>query len=662
MSNKDDNDNCMYLHELPYLDGDYMGRVNLLDMPLEIRYNIYSHLLDHNEVADISLKPKRKPHHVVRLKSFFPRAVGVFNGLLASSHAMNKEVQAFLGRNCTFFSTNSKNILATPHHFGFENCNLVAKFVFRMEFHMKVEDEDRWPKILDMFSRIFPNLEVFELYSDWAVRKGPYPQDESRDPEGSVTRLQQEMRAKFRFLAFFVVRHPNFRGKSRVIRPAKNGPRYTSGEATVRHAYIAEVTDQKVKRRWDKLTRFTRYRTPGELTAPSAEFHDEVMNTTMARRYAWTELAEKLENEIDFFIMPPQGQTKDDVLSSEVGEGRNFFREVDQQGYRPERWFTRRGISTASVDVLIELGKKRMKEEKERVATVAVVRPARNTLRGRGVQRGGRANPGSVAGRGRGGTKTPVGSIGTTDSGVCTQNASLSPATAGQAINTVTTLQPINGRTLHTPRPGRGRGAVFRSERAAASDTTTSNLTPRFSSNDFPPLGSASASTDLVNAINNLTSTIPQTNARDNQRYRGCGRGSASGQGRGTRNLQNTTQMNTISTYADDSGLPTNTMTQLRAQAGASSRGHRGRGAFHSGFRGRGCGAARDRGQCGNFHNSTFQTPPHNNLLTRDTSTPNTPMNAETDNSTTVDRPSIFGNRSVSSANEGDTETDDMYN
>ena len=120
--------------------------------------------------------------------------------------------------------------------------------------------------------------------------------------------------------------------------------------------------------------------------------------------------------------------------------------------------------------------------------------------------------------------------------------------------------------------------------------------------------------------------------------------------------------MNTISTYADDSGLPTNTMTQLRAQAGASSRGHRGRGAFHSGFRGRGCGAARDRGQCGNFHNSTFQTPPHNNLLTRDTSTPNTPMNAETDNSTTVDRPSIFGNRSVSSANEGDTETDDMYN
>lgn len=188
-------------------------------LPAEIRELVYKCMTDVPEIVDVSIKVKRRRsqyHRANRFKNFFPRAVKIFERLLATSQLISQEVDDFIGRTCVFDSRHSQSFHALPEVFGPDNLALIRRFSLKMEWAMKCrhEGDKNWPRALRVLCEHLVNLEHFEFYSEWAASAGAFPYNETRDPvhlidSGTITRRGQETRAKLRFLAWLILRHPD---------------------------------------------------------------------------------------------------------------------------------------------------------------------------------------------------------------------------------------------------------------------------------------------------------------------------------------------------------------------------------------------------------------------------------------------------------------------
>jgi len=395
---------------------------NLLRLlPYDLRYIIYEELryliindsANGERTADVSMAPpKKRGRRAMRLRNMFPRLVADFNGILMSCKDMHEEVEKYLSQKVLYVSKHSSGIQDMPLVFGQDNCLLIRRFELRMEFQMKVNHQRQWPAFLKLLLTYLPNLEFFSLYSEWCASQVPYPENESGDPPGTMSRFDQERRAKMRFLSWLIHYSPSL---DLLIRPANTGPTWRSGEHTYKHNLIAEKHSQKHGRVWKRATKFVGPLPDGQVTRETAVFTDEVFDTTLIRRLRWDQYANL--DETSYFITPEPDKPKDSITTSEVDHGDSaYFEQLDERGYRPREVFDRLGwthTGPVQVDKLIAKGF-RMKaiaaEREERLQREAQSVPgmtrgggsscgSRGGNRGRGSRGGGR---GSRGGRGRG--------------------------------------------------------------------------------------------------------------------------------------------------------------------------------------------------------------------------------------------------------------------
>ena len=191
--------------------------------PLEVRYKIYELVSELNsQVMDISMIPyTRGQPPIMAFNTAFPEAIKNLAPLLKiDNRQLQLEIQQFIGRQVTFTNCHSAGILDMPVVFGKAECALICRFGLRLEWAEKLWDERDRPDLLKPFYRDLPNLEYLKLYSSWFIKQDPYLENESRDPPKTLTRLDQEVRAKLKFMSFLVSRHPKLK---LIIRPAEDG-------------------------------------------------------------------------------------------------------------------------------------------------------------------------------------------------------------------------------------------------------------------------------------------------------------------------------------------------------------------------------------------------------------------------------------------------------
>lgn len=186
--------------------------------------------------------PKKLGRRAMRLKKLFPKLLADFSGILMSCRAMHGKVEEYLSQKVLYVSKHSSGIQDMPLVFGEDNCLLIRRFELRMEFRMKVYHQKQWPSFLKLFLTYLPNLEWFSLYTEWYPNQGPYPENESGDPPETMSRFDQERRAKMRFLSWLIYYSPS---PDLLIRPANTDPSWRSGEHKYKHHLIAEKYDEK---------------------------------------------------------------------------------------------------------------------------------------------------------------------------------------------------------------------------------------------------------------------------------------------------------------------------------------------------------------------------------------------------------------------------------
>lgn len=200
-------------------------------LPYDVRHRIYELIArEEDHRANVSMAPpKKRGRRAMRLQKLFPKLVGNFQGTLNTCQLLQQEVEEYLSQ-CThilFYGHHSAGLRDMPEVFGKENCLLIRRFELRMEFRMKTAHQYEWPGFLQLFLTYLPNLEWFKLYSEWYPKQGPYPQNESGDPADTLSRFDQERRAKLRFLSWLVHYSPNL---DLLIRPAKTGPTWAAAD------------------------------------------------------------------------------------------------------------------------------------------------------------------------------------------------------------------------------------------------------------------------------------------------------------------------------------------------------------------------------------------------------------------------------------------------
>lgn len=284
----------------------------------DIRHIVYELIArEEDHRANVTMAPPRKRgRRAMRLQNLFPKLVEDFQGTLNACQLLQQEVGEYLAqcRHILFYSTHSAGLHDMPEVFGRDNCLLIRRFELRMEFRMKTAHQYEWPGFLQLLLTDVPNLEWFKLYSEWFTSQDqrPYPQNESGDPAGTLSRFDQERRAKLRFLAWLIHYAPNL---DLLIRPANTGPTWAAGEHTRSHYLIAEKYDKDKRRTWETTTKFTGPAAQDdECDREMARFEDQVFDTTLVRRLQWHQYADL--NEEKYFIKPEPGVSKDSITTS----------------------------------------------------------------------------------------------------------------------------------------------------------------------------------------------------------------------------------------------------------------------------------------------------------------------------------------------------------
>lgn len=386
------------------------GLCHLLRLLIEVRENIYSFLFgDNTTKTNLSTaKARRNFQPKYRLQNDIPVVFKDISALLCTHPTIFEEIKDFNPRSTTYFNiygdaqADMSAILTT------DQLSHVVRFEMRAEWHLKVHHRRYWPGVITSLCAM-PQLEYFRLYSETQIDAPPYPQRECGDPDGSVTKYQQEYRSLLLLGAFIELRHPNL---DLMVQPAGSGPSYKTGEWLVVHEFHLKKFNSDRLIRYNKITKFV-----GPAPIPKDEFdlierdviqvEDEIINATAARRLKWTDACSVDPSSL--YIAPPQGGSKSDITTSEVAsEDHQHFSIVDQRAYQPFELFRQNHWPVMGhLDGMIERCLQ-LKANHERVQQSA----ANGRGRGRGGGRGrarGRGGRFQVAihggrGRGRGGT------------------------------------------------------------------------------------------------------------------------------------------------------------------------------------------------------------------------------------------------------------------
>lgn len=372
------------------------GPCFLMTIPLEAREVIYSFLLGdkENKTNLTTAGARRNFRPALRLKDGIPLVFKDIKTLLRANKTIYKEIKDFIPRSTTCVNTKGDAQADLPLILSADHLSVIHRFEMRLEFHLKCHHRRYWPAVIAALCEL-PNLEYLRLYSETEVGCEPYPQHESGDPQGSVTKDQQERRALRSLAAWVSHRHPNL---DLVIEPARSGHSFKTGEYDV--VFEVELRKYQADRNitFNKLTKFSAPAAVVEvdefetIERPVKVVEDQIINTTAVRRVKWTEGC--TADPAAFYIAPPAGGRKCDITTSEVptADDQHFWM-VDQRGYQPRSMFAQRGWPTGGgiefVDGMIDHGR-RLKANMERRQQGDGAGRGRGHGNGRARGRGGR--------------------------------------------------------------------------------------------------------------------------------------------------------------------------------------------------------------------------------------------------------------------------------
>lgn len=202
------------------------SRVTLQTLPNEILEKICSQVIKSENPVDFL----RVRHSKDGKLSIYSRGGNKtrlnLRSMLMTSSKLRMFAQQWLARESRF-SVRSDNFVKFPEAFGRANAALIEHLELEFSFTQKVQHERDWPGLLDMFSTDLQNLSELKLSTTWESGRRPYPENESNDPPGSLSREGQERRNVLRFAAFLILRHLKLR---RLIWPAGSGPTFEIDE------------------------------------------------------------------------------------------------------------------------------------------------------------------------------------------------------------------------------------------------------------------------------------------------------------------------------------------------------------------------------------------------------------------------------------------------
>ena len=224
----------------------------LSTLPPEIIQRIISHLLGGKVLININVRraygntPSQYLHHG------FPTMVTTLGPLLTVNKTISENAIAVVEHDLQY-KANSIQFVDLPSAFGRDNCLRIKNLDLHLLFLEKTSRETTWPALLDMFTDALRNLERFELWAGHSSWRAAYPEHESGDPEGSVTRQGQECKSLMHFAAFLTLRHPRLQ---RIIHDVRYGPTYGSNAENVINNFVLDTGN--VVRVWNSVQRKAR--------------------------------------------------------------------------------------------------------------------------------------------------------------------------------------------------------------------------------------------------------------------------------------------------------------------------------------------------------------------------------------------------------------------
>lgn len=231
-------------------------KTTLLTLPDEVIEKICMEAIDSKGTVCVSRLRRRDVNEEARPAESRPTPLSNLKTLLETNSTLRKFAQQWLARNSRFFAK-STNFLNFPEVFGRSNAVLLEHLELHLSFTQKVQHERDWPGLLGMFCTDLPNLAELVLSTSWELGRPPYPTQESGDPQGSLTREDQERRAALRFGAFLVLRHPKLR---RMISQADSGSSFEVGESRASVRFILDKGLNKeagdFRRKWNTMEKW----------------------------------------------------------------------------------------------------------------------------------------------------------------------------------------------------------------------------------------------------------------------------------------------------------------------------------------------------------------------------------------------------------------------
>lgn len=239
------------------------------DLPPELKAMIFWYIFDQDPI-DITVR--LQGYGAGKLQLFgigkkillhgFPSAIANMHGLLQAGPDTRAFATGYIGQQK--YTCNSEALADLPLAFGPGHCGRVLDLSMDMTWSNKNFHDDLWPPLIKMFAKDLANLMKLEIRSSYEVFKAllPYPERESGDPGGTISRQDQEQRAVIRLGCFIVSRHESLK---RVIKPANGGPTFDVGETRIVNRVIidsgytesegGDVGEPKVVVKWKDATR-----------------------------------------------------------------------------------------------------------------------------------------------------------------------------------------------------------------------------------------------------------------------------------------------------------------------------------------------------------------------------------------------------------------------
>jgi hypothetical protein len=196
-------------------------------LPGETIMKIIGLVLGSEQTVDLTMPHAKGGRIKLRFTQWFPALRDAFSKFLLTCKCARAEGIDYLSRTTRFKSRNSDSARNIPALFGTEATGMIRRFELHADFRNKTMHEPLTPPLLEMLVNSMPHLRRFSFCSDYLTHSVAFPQHESGDPDGSVSRHDQERRFLLRFGAFLTLRHPSLEV---LVLPAASGPRYSSNQ------------------------------------------------------------------------------------------------------------------------------------------------------------------------------------------------------------------------------------------------------------------------------------------------------------------------------------------------------------------------------------------------------------------------------------------------